>query len=394
MRVVTVTTFFPNAADRQRAVFIENLVRAMMSRCRMDVVSPVPRVPPFGNKPEWCAQRGIPREDSIEGIPVHHPRFVVVPKLGLFSGLGYFLGILRTLRNLTRRGPLVVHAHCAYPDAVGVALAARLLRIPYVVTAHGSDINVYAERPSLRPQIRWALRHAAGVVAVSGPLESKIRTLIGDAPVPLVRIPCAGVDAKLFAPRLMPVARQALGLPLQGGLVLFVGQLVPIKGVEFLLDAWIQLAREGRLDADDLLCLVGDGPLRQSLEARARAGGIADRIRFVGMVPQTDVARWVAAASLLCLPSRNEGTPNVVVEALASGVPVVASRVGGIPDLVREGESGLLVPPGDVPALSAALARGLGANWDSRSIAASVADLTWDAIAQRNCEFLQEVSPP
>ncbi|TFW03108.1 glycosyltransferase family 4 protein, partial [Oxalobacteraceae bacterium OM1] len=322
MRVLCVTTFFPNAADPQRAVFVKNLVQAMRRRCAVDVISPVPYVPPlppFGHKPEWRAQRAIPYRESIEGIEVRHPRFMVLPHLGWLSGVGYFFGVLRALRRWRRELPPqesgVVHAHCAYPDAVGVVLAARLLGLPCVVTAHGSDINVYAAKPALRFQIRWALRNAAGVIAVSGGLQDKIAGLLDGAPARLERVPCAGFDAALFQPQKPHGVRAQLGIPPQARLVVFVGLLVPIKGVEFLIEAWANLAAAGKLGSDDRLVLLGDGPLRAALTQAAAARGIADRVVFAGMVTQPEVARWITAANVLCLPSRNEGTPNVVVEA-------------------------------------------------------------------------------
>lgn len=392
MHVLTVSTYFPNAADPQRAVFVKNLVHAMRQRCHVGVISPVPYAPPFDLKPEWRNLRTIPALDTIDGIDIVHPRFVVLPRLGWLSGFGYFLGILSALRHQMNSGRrLVVHAHCAYPDAVGVAIAARLLRLPYIVTAHGSDINVYAERPTLRFQIRWALRHAAGVIAVSAALQAKIERLLGAAKMQVTCIPCAAFDPHVFFPRPRPEARATLKVDPQARLVVFVGQLVPVKGVEFLIDAWSELRRRGKLGAMDCLVILGAGPCRHTLEQQITGAGLTGSVRFAGALNQIEVARWIAAASLLCLPSLNEGTPNVIVEALASGVPVVASRVGGVPDLIREGENGLLVSPADAFALADALERGLVRDWNARAIAGSVSDRTWQAIADRNCHFLRSL---
>ena len=392
MHILTVTSFFPNAANRQRAVFIENLVRALRRSQRVDVVSPIPFVPPFSRRPDLQALRSIPGVDRIDDIDVEHPRFVILPKMGWFSGIGYFFGILGTLRRWRRRvrdpDSLVVHAHCAYPDAVGVALAARLLRLPYFVTAHGSDINVYAEKTILRAQISWALRHATGVIAVSKAIEDKIKRMTGLTPRRLRQIPCAGFDPSVFSPARKGTKCPDGKLPADAHLVVFVGLLVPIKGVEFLIAAWAELQRRNQLRPADWLIIVGDGPCRNDLERQARDVGVADRIRFVGSIPQTQVARWIGAATVLCLPSRNEGTPNVVVEALASGIPVVASKVGGIPDLIREGENGMLVPPTEPLPLADALAESMAKVWNPNAIAASIADLTWNNLAVRNCEFL------
>lgn len=366
----------------------------MRQSCIVDVVSPVPYVPPFSTNQSWRKQRAIPRFEQIEGTEVEHPRYIVLPKMGWLSGMGYFFGVMRSLRRwkraaLDKGDRLIVHAHCAYPDAVGVALAAGLLRIPYVVTAHGSDINVYAEQGLLRPQVRWALRHAAGVIAVSRAIEEKISRLTKPERIRLARIPCAGFDQKLFFPRERDAVRDSIGLRDRRHVVLFVGQLVPVKGVEFLVEAWAGLSRRGEIGERDLLVLIGDGPERDKLERQVRAVGVADTVRFTGALAHAEVANWVAAATLLCLPSHSEGTPNVIVEALACGIPVVASRVGGIPDLIEEGINGLLVPPADVPGLSQALGAAIACSWDVEQVRKSVAHLTWRAIAEKNCQFLE-----
>jgi glycosyltransferase involved in cell wall biosynthesis len=189
----------------------------------------------------------------------------------------------------------------------------------------------------------------------------------------------------VFAPRDRSACRAALGIR-AARLALFVGNLVPVKAVDVLLAAWGMLR-----DPDAALRIVGDGAERGRLEAMAaRLPGVS----FLGALGQPEVARWMAAADVLVLPSRSEGMPNVVVEALASGVPVVASGVGGIGELVADGANGKLVPPGDPAALAGALSSALGRDWDREEIRASVAHLTWTALAERNLSFLARVAPP
>ena len=393
MRILAVTTFFPNSADRHRAVFVKNLVRAMREHGPISVISPIPYAPAFPRIARWRALRRIERRENQDGMEVLHPRFLVLPKIWWFTGFGYFLGIFRLLRQWKlSHGPFLVHAHCAYPDGVGVALAARLLGLPYVVTAHGSDINVYASAGTLRPQIRWALAGADGLIAVSAELAAKINHLLQGAAKRSECIPCAGFDPAVFFPRPAGESRGALQIGARARVVAFVGELVPIKGVEFLVDAWATLQRRGFLGNQDLLAIIGDGKCRAELERRVEDAGIRSRVRFTGAIPQAEVSRWIAASDLLCLPSRNEGTPNVVVEALACGIPVVSTRVGGVPALVRDGVNGLLVPPGNPDALADALAAALSRSWDRNRVRESVAHLTWATIAEKNWQFLESVN--
>ena len=393
LRVVVLTTFFPSPRDPFRTPFLRNLVDALATDCDVDLVIPVPRRPQIGS---WRDAAPVPAVETYADRTLLHPRYLAVPGLHWLSGLTYCAGVWRTLRALKRRhGRFVLHAHCAYPDVVGAAIAARCLGLPLVATAHGSDINLSARERLLRPQIRAALRSAQRVIAVSDPLARAVAALT-DLPPPRIEcIPCAGYSANVFHPRApagLAALRHALGVGVDTRLVLFVGHLVPVKALDVLLQAWALLLRDLPGAAPARLVLVGEGAERDALMRLAEQEGVAAQVTFLGSRPQPVVADWIAAADLLCLPSHAEGSPNVVVEALASGIPVVASRVGGIPDLVEDGVNGLLVPPGDPGALAAALVSALDRDWDAGQISSSIAHLTWPAIGRRNREVLEDVA--
>ncbi|MFL6629679.1 MAG: glycosyltransferase [Vitreoscilla sp.] len=393
LRVVVLTTFFPSPRDPFRTPFLRNLVDAMAGHCEQELVIPVPRRPPIG---PWRDAQPVPARETHAGWTLAHPRYLAVPGLHWLSGLTYFLGVWRTLRALRQRhGRFVLHAHCAYPDVVGAALAARALGLPLVATAHGSDINSSGRQRLLRPQIRWALRAARRVIAVSAPLADAVTELTGLPADRIACIPCAGYAPAVFHPRAAGERarlRQALDIPTDTRLVLFVGHLVPVKALDVLLRAGARLRGDPSVGAHVRMVLIGEGTERDTLEQLTRALGLSDHVAFLGPRPQAVVADWIAAADLLALPSHNEGSPNVVVEALASGTPVVASRVGGIPDLVDDGVNGLLVPAGDAEQLATALAAALGRQWDPTRIAASIAHLTWPALGRRNHDVLAAVA--
>jgi teichuronic acid biosynthesis glycosyltransferase TuaC len=284
----------------------------------------------------------------------------------------------------------LLHAHCAYPDAVGVALAAAALGLPFVVTAHGSDINVYSGKVAVRPQLRWALRRAAAVIAVSRDIRQKILALEPSLGSRVVHIPCAAADPGVFGLRDQAQVRRRLDLDPAARVVVFAGELVPIKSLDTLIEAWGLLAHSGRLADADRLILIGQGPLKRKLEELAQSLRVARLVRFVGEVPQEELSAWLTAASVFCLPSRNEGTPNVVIEALACGRPVVACAVGGIPELIGP-SSGVLVAPGDAAALARGLSESLARAWNPERLAATATGYTWDLLAERNAELLASV---
>lgn len=387
--IVVVTTFFPSSVEPQRTVFVKNLVHAMRASRGVTVISPVPWRPwPFPRRKAFP-----PRSEVFEGIPVARPRFLTIPGLNGLSSVTYFFGVVRVLSNVRRRrGRFVLHAHCAYPDAVGVAIAARYFGLPSIVTAHGSDINVYATRLTLRPQVTWALRNMSAVIAVSQALLQKVKALTGGAATKMACIPCAGFDPNVFSPRDRGASRIRRGVNVSARVAVFVGQLVPVKQVDRLIEAWGMLGECNSIQPCDRLVIVGEGPERDRLQERVRAAEAGEGVVFTGVLAQSEVAEWLACADLLCLPSRSEGLPNVIVEALASGVPVVASRVGGIPELVVDGLNGYLVPPGDSGALAHGLKNCFDRHWDRDALRASVEHLTWGAIAASNLELIESIT--
>lgn len=387
MHVVIVTSFYPNIIDSGRAVFVRNLAVALLRRMEVTVVAPVPYVPIFMKYGKWLKYAAVPVHEEQDGIDVHHPRYLVIPGFEAGTSFGYMGGIVAKLKELrARHGDIVLHGHCVYPDGVGLAMAAEWLGLPYVLTAHGTDINVYAGKAVLRGQICWALRHAKSVVAVSGVLQDKIRGFSG---VEAARIPCAGFDPGKFVCMDRQAVRTGLSLPPESKIVLFAGRFVSVKAVDVLIDAWHRLRQIGVCREHDRLVLIGDGELLPALRAQILNLGLKESVVFVGEVVHEKMPQWYSSADLFCMPSYMEGTPNVIIESLACGVPVVASRVGGIPEIIGQNQNGLLVPPGDPGQLATALREAFKRKWDGPSLRESVADYTWDDLARRNAEVLQ-----
>jgi glycosyltransferase involved in cell wall biosynthesis len=202
-----------------------------------------------------------------------------------------------------------------------------------------------------------------------------------------IRVQHNGVDGERFRIRDRSAARQRLGVAEDRQLVTFVGNLVPEKGVDVLIDAMGALEGAGTENLE--LALVGAGGMAEALRQRAGALGIGPRVRFCGRRPHEEIADWITAADLFCLPSLREGCPNVVLEALASGRPVVASRVGGVPELIRE-ETGVLVPARDAPALAEGIRTALSRTWDPGVLRGSVPYLSWDQFGRTLYQTLEE----
>ena len=292
--------------------------------------------------------------------------------------LFYFAEAILLWRLCRRAGIGHVHAHFATPGADVAHLYARFARragaadAGWSFTAHGFDID-NADQDVLAAKVR----DADFVVCVSDYGRGRLMTLVDEDSWPKLAVIHCGVDVRAFSPQ----GRQAAA---NGRLsVLSVGRLVAVKGQGVLIEAVATLAREG---ADVSLTIVGDGPRRAALEQLACRYGVSDRVQFAGRVGQDDIRAHYDAADVFCLSSFAEGVPVVLMEAMATGVPVVATRINGIPELIEDGESGVLVPPGRADLLAAVL-RGLTADVPRRAALAAAgrrrveADFEVDACA-------------
>jgi len=373
LRVLAITKIFPNAAEPLSAPFNRQQFAALARRCELEVMATIPWFPGAGLVSRWSSAgklAAVPRREEIAGIAVSHPRTLFVPRLAHVAwGPMYAASIAPAMRHYRGKVDIVLGSW-AYPDGFAAVVAARLLGVPCVVKLHGSDINVIAKLPGPRWLTAWALAHAARVVAVSRALAEEVVAL--GVARDRVTVVMNGVDGELFRPQDRAAARAALGLP-PGPLALYVGNLKADKGVLDLAAAWRQVTRDL---PDASLALVGGGPARPALQA-----ALPPRATLVGPKPLAAIPTWMAACDVLVLPSHAEGTPNVVLEALACGRRVVASAVGGIPDLITSAALGALVPPRQPEALAAALTQALRTPYAADEVAELGARGGWEPSA-------------
>jgi glycosyltransferase involved in cell wall biosynthesis len=250
----------------------------------------------------------------------------------------------------------VAHLHYASPAHLFAAWPVLAKTgLPLVVTAHGSDVHSLPPRGLRRLWVRLALRRAAAVIAVSRELSHGLTERLG-VPPERIDVVDVGCDVAHFTPVLpdeVLAIRRRLGLGADRTVLVFVGNLGHGKGLDLLLDALERLPGQPGLD----LLIVGSGPLRERLakEFAARLPGV--NARWVGEVPHSGIRDFYRAADLFVLPSRNEGRPAAILESMACGTPVVASRVGGIPEIIQHDENGLLFDSERSDLLATALQR-------------------------------------
>jgi glycosyltransferase involved in cell wall biosynthesis len=383
MKVLLFSNHYPASDAPTRGTYNRNVFNALARHAEVRVVGPMP----------WWIRLGRPRDlvvvqrETEFGLDAAFPAFWSVPRMIALHGHASFATLAPYLATVRRAFPWdVVVGSNAYPDGIGAADLALASRVPLVQNVIGSDVNELPDLPSLGPQIRWALRRAERVVAVSAAMGERVVSL--GVPRERVVVQLNGVNGEEFTLRDRAEARARVGLDHAGPIVVYVGNVKIDKGAQVLVDATAPLVRRhGRKDV--LVCIVGSGEHEAQIAARVRELGLGEHVRLCGRQPHALVAWWLAAGDVFCLPSFMEGCPNVVLEALATGRPVVATRVGGIPEIVREGETGLLVPPRDPEALADALAQALARPWDPAAQRASVPYLSWDAVATRYRDVLE-----
>lgn len=387
LRVLLFSTLFPNAAQPNHGVFVENRLRATLALggVAATVIAPVPYFPSgrtmFGR---YAAYARAPRHELRHGVDVWRPRYLVVPRLGVgWTPHTLFLAALKMVRRLQAAGEVfdVIDAHYFYPDGVAAARLGRALRLPVMITGRGSDLTLLPKLRAARRQIVQAAESASAIVTVCEDLRQRVIAL-GAAP-DQVRVLRNGVDLEVFAPGDRDAARRRLGL--RGYALLSVGSLIPRKDHGLTLAALRELP-------DCTLLIAGSGPLRTALEGQARRLGVADRVRFLGEVPHGALPSLYAAADALVLASSREGWANVLLESMACGTPVVASDVNGSGEVVRSPAAGRLMtertPEGLVRALSA-----LRADPPGRRATRSYAEqFGWGQVALANRALLGAVA--
>jgi teichuronic acid biosynthesis glycosyltransferase TuaC len=381
MRVLILTKIFPNRLEPLSSPFNRQQFAHLAQMCEVHLLATIPWFPGARAFSRWSrAGRlfGVPQEDIIDGITVRHPRFLFVPKVapGL-SGPLYAASL--TTAALQYRGKVdVVLGSWAYPDGFAAVVLGQMLGVPAAIKLHGSDMNMVAELAGPGRALRWALPRAQRIVAVSAPLrESAVR--FGAWPEEVDVVP-NGIDRSRFRPQDRAAARRELGLPADRLIVLYVGNIEAHKGSLDLVRAFALLATRRRR-GDVSLVMVGSGAAMH--ECRVLAKGLGIDVSLVGAKRHDEVPRWMAACDLLTLPSWNEGTPNVILEALACGRRVVATRVGGTPAVVSSAVLGVLVPPKDPPALASALEGALECRYDPATVSAALDAPDWRESALR-----------
>jgi glycosyltransferase involved in cell wall biosynthesis len=382
VRLLTLTTLFPNAVQPRHGIFIATRLRRLCDAGNVTstVIAAVPRFP--GAYP---AQVDVPVSEEVLGLHAYHPRYANVPGIGM--RLQPRLMAAAILGEIRRRGLDadsfdVVDAHYFYPDGVAAARVARELGKPLVISARGSDINVIGDMGFARRAMVAAARSAKSLIAVSQALAERMQAL--GMPADRIRVLRNGVDTRVFSPVPRDSARATLGVTGDALLLLGVGNLVAEKAWDLLIRAVARLPRAQ-------LVLVGEGPLRGMLDSLAHelAPG---RVRFLPNMPQSNLRVAYAAADVMGLPSLREGWPNVVLESLACGTPVIASRVGGVPEILSPASPAVVLDARTPEAWASGIITLVEARHSPAAVHAYAAAFGWDDVVAEQAALYRSVA--
>ena len=359
MRVCFVTSSFIRSAGDHYARFVYEQAKCLLTAENdVAVIVVAPHAP------------GLALRERIDGLEIWRARYFWPSS---WQRLAYqHEGLFQTVRSswlaalqlpcllmamliklwLASRGARVLHAQWV-PTAAIALIVGWLRGIPVVVSVRGADLNTALRSAVGRWLTRFIIDRASQVLTVSDEFKDVLASEIR------CRKPLAalynGVDITQFRPRPKAMCRREVGLPEDGPIALYVGGLIHRKGVDVLLRA---LASDTGFQEQGLsLFLAGEGPQLSSLRAQASAMELEIRVNFVGKVSKNQMHLWMGAADMLVLPSYSEGRPNVVLEAMACGTPVIATAVNGTREVVTDEDDGLLFEPGDAVGLARCMTR-------------------------------------
>ncbi|MBI2101521.1 glycosyltransferase family 4 protein [Candidatus Woesearchaeota archaeon] len=373
IKVLALIGSFPTKINPSAAIFVLNQLEHMKKHCQFKVVVPYAYVPNFKHVNPFYRFSKIPLIEDISGIEVYRPRYLQISRFFLFSPIlrsaamlietaNIYLSAISVVKNIEKKWKFdVIHIHGPISEGVLGVSAKRMYKKPLAITFHGEDATILSKMGLLKFVCRRTLKNCDAFIFVTGYLQKALGQKLPGEKVAIIP---SGYMVSRFKPMGREKCAKRLGLPKRRKTIIFVGGFTERKGVEYLLKAVGIASKQG----NDITCLmVGGGKLMKKLQSLAQNLGIGGNVIFAGYRAPDEVPLWINASDLLVLPSLDEGLPNVVVEALACGKPVVATNVGGIPDVVND-DVGYLVRPKDENELAKKIIMALERKWDRKKL--------------------------
>ena len=378
MKIKFISHLFPSKSSPTTAPFMLERAKALSRFVDLEVFAPLSFFP-------FLRPKSSVADELIDGIRIIRPDYLALPSV--LWGVRW----LAYIHSLKKYVPLwegdcdLLHIEWIYPDAYAVTKIAKRLGIKTVGVIHGNEAIEYFGPDKYREKHIEVLSILDRIIVVSSDLKNKVVNDYGVNP-DKVSVVLNGVDSSKFLSGEKNKIRKMLNLSLNGKIGVCVARLSEEKNLNVLIESVKILG-----DISPEIYIVGDGPLRSMLLDMIVRLGVQQKVHLVGPVPHDTVPLWLQAADFFCLPSQREGCPVVVHEALACGIPVVATTVGAIPDLVCHEDYGYLCPSNNAEALASLLVKAAEKDWDNDKIAAYGQQFTWDRVAEQTVAIFREL---
>jgi len=389
--MLIITDAYPSGRD-YRGIFIQEQISKLNHAFEeIIIISPIAYYPNFLLKFSWFKEyigyNQLPKNYSINNVKVYFPRYFSIPHLiDKFVRIRKYLftsSIKKAIKSQNITFDLI-HSHFISPAGFAGAKIKEYYDVPLVITGHGGDVYIeLSEKNKNRDtKVIKSLSIADKIITTSKINYKILKELPGIIEENLIIIK-NGYDEKKFFPMNKNMLQTELGIPDNKFIVLSIGNLVKIKGHKYLIEAINELVKENL----EVYCIIigkGDPDI---LRKQISSLGLENHIRIINGIPHKKVPKWLNACDLFVLPSLNEGSPTVIPEAWGCGKPVIASSVGGIPDLFQDVNVGILIPPASSKKLSYAIKEGINTQWDSKEILNHSRQFTWNRIAEQLLEI-------
>ncbi|MBT5072534.1 MAG: glycosyltransferase [Kordiimonadaceae bacterium] len=379
MDILTLTTLYPNALQPRHGIFVKNRLQAMdkLDNFSRKVIAPVPQCKWIRKLTDrYKLYEDMPEHENQDGIDIYHPKYFTLPSMGLFDNASSMAKAAEDIIEDLYPGSDtfdVVDGQYLYPDGVAAYKVASNHNKPLILTARGSDVNHWMENKKARDQILEAIDYSSKVICVSDALKQALLTY--GVPESKLTVIINGIDPENFNADIKPN-------PLREKYYLSVGNLIGLKGHHITLNAFAELSKKR-------LIIVGDGEQRRALKKQAKELGIQKRVQFIKHLDQKKLAEFYAGATATILMSSMEGMPNVVLESLATGTPVIACDVGGVSEVLNE-DNGILLQGRDEYSLINAIDKIKSLNQSREQISDSVKQYRWTDVATRQLDIYKQ----
>lgn len=385
IKVLISSSIFPNNIEETKGIYIFHQARALSKICSVKIVAPIPYFPKYIKLGSYQHYNKIPIQQKIHGLEVFHPRVPVIPKFGrCLYGFLYYLGQRSFYKKfIPKYKPDVFLSFWAYPDGFANVMFARNFHIPHFLGGRGCDINNANNDMLKRNMTTWALNKSCKVLSVSKAMKDTMISL--GVPSKKIAVIPNGLNDNFVSIKRTPLEAKRGD---NSKTILYCGRFSQEKGVEYLIKA-CNILRLRKVNFK--LLMIGSGPLKKVFEEMINELFLEDFIEIRNEVAHDQIPQIMESADIFCLPSLREGWPNVVMEALACGLPVVASTVGGVPEIITNDEYGLLTSPGDAGGLADNLENALKKRWNIEKLQLSVKKRTWNIVAKEIYSEIQTV---